>query len=156
MRVLLVRSAHSAGSVHYRVDEPVRAIRESAADLDIRVVSGIPSTVHPTADGEGTEVTDVDAGDADLVVFQLPKTKSMLQAIRLLRTRGVAVVVEVDDLLSGVPYGHAGHDALVRKGMARVFLECARGRSSRSPASSCGSTPWSPRTSTASSPSSTT
>jgi hypothetical protein len=126
MRVLLVRSAHSAGSVHYRVNEPVRALRESGADVDIRVVSGIPTTVLPVEDGKGTEVTDVDAGDADLVVFQLPKTEGMLQAIRILRSRGVAVVVEVDDLLSGVPYGHMGHNALVRKGMARVFLECAR------------------------------
>jgi hypothetical protein len=125
MRVLLVSSAHSAGSVHYRVNEPVRAIQESGADVEIRVVSGIPTTVHPTPGG-GTEVTDVDAGDADLVVFQLPKTEGMLQAIRILRARGTAVVVEVDDLLSGVPYGHMGHKALVRGGMARVFLECAR------------------------------
>jgi glycosyltransferase involved in cell wall biosynthesis len=86
---------------------------------------GLSTTVRPTADG-GSEVTDVDAGDADVIVLQLPKTEAMLQSLRILKAKGVAVVVEGDDLLSGVPYGHMAHDALLRKGMARLFLECAR------------------------------
>src|SRR3954447_23357084 len=125
MRVLVVHSAGSAGSVHYRVDEPVRAIRESGIDVDIHTTVGLTTTVRPTADG-GSEVTDVEVGDFDVVVLQLPKTEAMLQSLRIIKDKGIAVVVEGDDLLSGVPYGHMAHDALLRKGMARMMLECAR------------------------------
>jgi hypothetical protein len=120
MHVLLARSSSSKGSVHYRVEEPARAIRESGADVELRVTLGLATTVRDD------EVVDVDAGGADVVVVQLPKTIPMLQTIRLLQDKGVAVVVEADDLLSGVPYGHMGHNSLVRGGMARVFAECAR------------------------------
>jgi hypothetical protein len=73
-------------------------------------------------------VVDVDAQGADVVVLQLPKTVEMLQCIRIriLQAQGVAVVVEMDDLLSAVPYGHPAHKMLVRKGMARRALECTR------------------------------
>jgi hypothetical protein len=50
----------------------------------------------------------------------------MLQTIRLLQAQGVAVVVEMDDLLSGVPFGHSGHKMLIRKGMAKYGLQCTR------------------------------
>jgi hypothetical protein len=125
MHVLLAHSSASAGSVHYRIKEPARAVRESGADVEVTVRMGIPTTVRPTADG-GSEVVDVDTGGADVVVLQLPKTDAMLQTIRVLKAKGVAVVVEGDDLLSGVPYGHMGHGGLVRAGMARLFLECSR------------------------------
>src|SRR3954469_18468770 len=125
MRVLVVHSAGSAGSIHYRVNEPVRAIRESGIDVDIHTTVGLTTTVRPTADG-GSEVTDVEVGDFDVVVLQLPKTEAMLQSLRILKDKGLAVVVEGDDLLSGVPYGHMARDALQRKGMARMMLECAR------------------------------
>ena len=120
MHVLLAHSAHSRGSVHYRITEPARAIRESGADVEVTVGLGIPTTVR---DGE---VVDADAGGADVVVLQLPKTKGMLQTVRVLKAKGVAVVVEVDDLLSGVPYGHMSHDVLIRRGMAQLLLESTR------------------------------
>jgi len=126
MRVLLAHSSSSAGSVHYRIIEPARAVLESGADVDVVVRMGIPTTVSVPPGGRKGQVTAVDAGDADVVVLQLPKTEAMLQTIRALKAQGVAVVVETDDLLSGVPYGHAAHDALVRKGMARLLSECAR------------------------------
>jgi hypothetical protein len=125
MRVLVVHSAGSAGSIHYRVDEPVRAIRESGIDIDIHTTVGLTTTVRPTADG-GSEVVDVEIPDVDVVVLQLPKTEAMLQSLRILEDKGVAVVVEGDDLLSGVPFGHMAHNALQRKGMARLMLQCAR------------------------------
>jgi hypothetical protein len=78
-----------------------------------------------TPDGQSV-VADVDADGADVVVLQLPKTVEMLQILRLLQAQGVAVVVEIDDLLSGVPFGHMGHGGLVRAGRARIALECAR------------------------------
>ena len=126
MRVLLAHSSASAGAVHYRIKEPARAVREAGLDVDIVVSLGLTTTVRRPSQDENPVVVDVDHKDADVVVLQLPKTAAMLQCIHILQARGVAVVVEMDDLLSGVPFGHAGHDALIRKGMARAGLECAR------------------------------
>ena len=111
---------------YYRVCEPVRAIHQAGLGIEIETVRGIATTVRPSATGGEGEVVAVDARGADVVVLQLPKTVAMLQTIRVLQADGVAVVVEMDDLLSAVPYGHLAHDALVRQGMGRRASECAR------------------------------
>ena len=111
---------------YYRVREPVREIQAAGLGIEIETTRGISTTVTRPTDGSDPEVYEVDARGADLVVLQLPKTLAMVQTIRVLQADGVAVVVEMDDLLSAVPFGHVGHDALVRKGMARKALECAR------------------------------
>lgn len=124
MRVLLAASAHSAGSVHYRIKEPALAARQAGIDVVSRV--GIQTTMRRPSDDADPVVVDVDSEGADVVVLQLPKTAEMLQIMRLLQDRGVAVVVEMDDLLSAVPYGHMSHGSLVKKGMARAGADCAR------------------------------
>jgi hypothetical protein len=125
MKVLIMHAGQDAQDF-YRVREPVRAIREAGLDLEIETTRGIATMVRPGADrGEG-EVYDADARGADVVVLQLPKTAAMLQTIRVLQGQGVAVVVEMDDLLSHVPFGTPSHDVLVRKGMGRQAAECAR------------------------------
>ena len=121
MRVLVAHHMQS-GSVYHRVTEPVRAIRESGADVEVIVRHGVQTLVNK----EKTEVIDVDAEGADVVVLQLPKTIAMLQCIRVLQSRGVAVVVEMDDLLSAVPFGHMAHGGLVRKGLSRLAVDCCR------------------------------
>jgi hypothetical protein len=125
MRVLMAHAA-AAGPLYYRITEPARAILESGADVEITITRGLTTTVHRPDDGGQPVVTDVDARGHDVVVIQLPKTVEMLQCIRILQAKGVAVVVEMDDLLSAVPYGHSGHQALIRRGMARYGLECTR------------------------------
>jgi hypothetical protein len=123
MNVLLMRAGH-IGSDYYRVDEPVRVVRELGVEATVQ--RGLSTTMAPSpGDGE-PEVQRVDAQGADVVVLQLPKTLGMLQTLRALQAQGVAVVVEMDDLLSAVPYGHPAHGALVRKGMGRFAMECAR------------------------------
>jgi hypothetical protein len=82
--------------------------------------------MRPPSPGAEPEVVDVDPQGADVVVLQLPKTTEMLQCIRILQAKGVAVVVEIDDLLSGVPYGHMAHGALVKHRLSRIALDCAR------------------------------
>lgn len=124
MKVLLARAMQS-GSVYYRIDEPARAVREADLGVEVRVRHGLTTSMRKNDDGESV-VVDVDAEGADVVVLQLPKTVEMLQCLRLLQAKGVAVVVEIDDLLSGVPYGHMGHGGLVRAGMARIALDTAR------------------------------
>lgn len=125
MRVLLAQSG-SSGSAYYRVDEPARAVLEAGAGVDVTVRRGLATTMRrPSADQE-PEVSEVDAQGADVVVLQLPKTVAMLQCLRILQSQGVAVVVEIDDLLSGVPFGHMAHQTLVRQGKGNVALQCAR------------------------------
>jgi hypothetical protein len=122
MKVLIMHAGQPAQD-HYRVSEPARAIREAGFDVEIETTRGLATMVRP---GEGGEVYHVDARGADVVVLQLPKTVAMLQTIRVLQDQGVAVVVEMDDLLSGIPFGFPGHEALMRQGMGRRAAECAR------------------------------
>jgi hypothetical protein len=123
---VLISTSGQAGPYYYRVQEPARAIEEAGLGVRVTVQQGLTTTMRPPPGGGTPEVCDVDAQGADVVVLQLPKTVEMLQCIRLLQAQGVAVVVEMDDLLSAVPFGHAAHTALVRKGMARRAAECAR------------------------------
>ncbi len=126
MRVLIVRSTVSTGSAYYRVDEPARAVREADLGVEVVVTHGLATSVRPSAPGEAPEVTDVDARGADVVVLQLPKTPAMLQCLRLLQAQGVAVVVEMDDLVSAVPFGAPAYEPVVRGGLAQLVLACAR------------------------------
>jgi hypothetical protein len=125
MNVLIINTGY-LGSDYYRATEPARAIREAGLGVDITVSRGLTTTMKEPIGGGPARVTDVDSKGADVVVLQLPKTEALRQSISILQAQGVAVVVEMDDLLSGVPYGHSGHRALVRKGMARHGLDCAR------------------------------
>ena len=124
MRVLLAHSA-SSGPTYYRILEPARAVVEAGLDVEVTVTRGLSTTVERDVAGEQV-VVDADPRGADVVVVQLPKTVQMLQTIRVLQAKGVAVVVEMDDLLSGVPFGHSGHTMLVRRGMAKWGLACCR------------------------------
>jgi hypothetical protein len=125
MRVLLARSG-SKGSSYYRIDEPARAVREADLGVDVVVEHGLATVMHRGPADDEPQVVEVDAEGADVVVLQLPKTAAMLQILRILQAQGVAVVVEVDDLLTGLPFGHMAYNGLVRSGMGDVALQCAR------------------------------
>lgn len=125
MRVFLTH-AIATGSTYYRIEEPARAVQAAALGVEVAVSRGIGTTMRSVTEGAPMEVVDVDAQGADVVVLQLPKTAEMLQTQRILQAQGVAVVVEMDDLLSAVPYGHMGHDALVRAGSSEFAAQAAR------------------------------
>ncbi|MCF6745837.1 glycosyltransferase family 4 protein [Blastococcus sp. KM273128] len=125
MRVLLTH-AIGPGATYYRIEEPARAVSDAGLGIEVAIARGIGTTMREVADGSSLEVTEVDAQGADVVVLQTPKTDGMLQTMRVLQAQGVAVVVEIDDLLSGVPYGHMGHDALVRHRMGEFAFQAAR------------------------------
>jgi len=125
MKILMMNAGH-IGPDYYRVTEPARAVREAGLGVEVTISRGLTTTMRTPAGGGDLVVEEVDAQGADVVVLQLPKTAEMLQCIRVLQGMGVAVVVEMDDLLSAVPYGNPAHGSLVRKGMARRALECAR------------------------------
>ena len=125
MRVLLARSG-SKGSSYYRIDEPARAVHEAGLGVDVVVRHGLATVMHRGPSDDEPQVVDVDAEGADVVVLQLPKTAAMLQIVRLLQAQGVAVVVELDDLLTGVPFGHMAYGGLVRSGKGDIALQCAK------------------------------
>ena len=68
----------------------------------------------------------MDAQGADVVVLQLPKTKAALEILRLLQAQGVAVVVELDDLMKGVAFGHMSYATLRHFKVATWAAACAR------------------------------
>src|SRR3712207_1241748 len=113
MNVLLSTTMFT-GSLYHRMAEPARAVNEAGLGLAVTVQRGVRTTMAPRSDDADAEmvVQAVDAQGADVVVLQLPKTREMLDCLRLLQAQGVAVVVEMDDLLSAVPPGHQGHDVL--------------------------------------------
>lgn len=125
MRVLLTH-ALGTGSTYYRIEEPARAVQAADLGVEVAVARGITTTMRSLRDGAEPEVVDADAQGADVVVLQLPKTVGMLETQRVLQQQGVAVVVEMDDLLSGVPYGHMGHKVLVRQGTGELARQAAR------------------------------
>ena len=124
MKVLLAE-ANSGGADYYRVQEPARAVREAGLDVEVLLRHGIATTMKPPPGGGDLEVVSADAEGADVVVLQLPKTKEMLAIIRLLQAQGVGVVVEMDDSMSAVPYGHMGYTAIIRRGMGDWARQCA-------------------------------
>ncbi|SDX87924.1 Glycosyl transferases group 1 [Modestobacter sp. DSM 44400] len=125
MNVLLAPSVFT-GSQDYRMAEPARAVQEADPGIAVTVTHGLVTRMIQRPGDTELSVASVDGRGADVVVLQLPKTEAMLQCLRLLQAQGIAVVVEVDDLLSAVPYGHSGHDALVRGGVHRYAVACAR------------------------------
>lgn len=121
MRVVVCKTKYSGLSYH-RVEEPARAVNDAGLGVEVTVVQGLATTMSHGAD---PVVLDVDDQGADVVVLQLPKTVELLQCMRILQARGVAVVVEIDDLLSAVPFGHQGY-GIVGNGMAQRAADCAR------------------------------
>ena len=124
MKILMMNAGH-IGPDYYRVTEPARAVLDAGLGVEIAISQGLTTTMRTPPGGGDPIVTDVDPQGADVVVLQLPKTAEMLQCIRVLQAMGVAVVVEMDDLLSAVPFGNPSFNNMVRKGMARLGLQCA-------------------------------
>ena len=125
MKVLLSHTLFR-GSEYHRITEPARAAQAADPGLTIEVNRGLATRMTQAPGGGAQTVVHVDAQGADVVVMQLPKTEAMLQCLRQLQAQGVAVVVEMDDDLSAVPFGHRGHAALVRSGAADLARQCAR------------------------------
>jgi glycosyltransferase involved in cell wall biosynthesis len=125
MKVVL-SSTRFKGSLYYRAAEPARSVNEAGLGAEVSLVYGLATTMDGPPDDESSSVTSVDAQGADVVVFQLPKTKAALEMIRLLQAQGVAVVVEMDDLMKGVSYGHMSYATIRHFNVASWAAACAR------------------------------
>lgn len=96
MRVI-VYPADRFGCGHFRMIWPGESVKRSG--LDIKVIRSQDRRVHIHLDGD--RVVNVDV-DADVVVFQRLTHAWLAQAVKILRSKGVAVVVDVDDDLRSV------------------------------------------------------
>lgn len=89
------------GCGHYRMIWPAQALRDQGHDVVIVDPSARDGVINGVMDGD--RMVDVQIPpDADVMVFQRVTHRYIADAIRLIRQRGVAVVVEMDDDLSNI------------------------------------------------------
>ncbi len=86
---------------------PAEALQRQGHDVEVVQVNDRFVRLHIT----GETVTDVEI-DADVVVFQRITHQWMAQAVPLLRRKGVAVVVDIDDDLTSVHPSNPAWSAL--------------------------------------------
>lgn len=96
MRVV-VYPADRYGCGHFRMIWPGQALRAQGHDVEVVDTTDRRVRIHM----EGDRVADVEI-DADVVVFQRLTHQWMAKAVPVLRSKGVAVVVDIDDDLRSV------------------------------------------------------
>lgn len=100
-----VHPADAGACALYRLREPLRVL---SATHDVSEPTETLTCAWDRPPGPGARVVDVVRPDCDVAVFQRPLRRHMVEAIDALQRRGVACVVEVDDLFSAI---HAGNPA---------------------------------------------
>jgi hypothetical protein len=89
------------GCGFYRIIWPAEQLKLQGIDITIVKPGARDVGFTGVMNSDGTEMIDVQIPpDADLMVFQRVSHKFIAQAIRLIRAKGVAVIVELDDDLS--------------------------------------------------------
>lgn len=106
MRVV-VYPADRFGCGHFRMIWPGEALKKQGFDVEIIHTSDRRVRLHM----EGNIVRDVEI-EADVVVFQRLTHNIMIQAIPILRAKGIAVVVDVDDDLTSIHPSNPAWDGL--------------------------------------------
>lgn len=107
--------------------EPAEAVREAFPDIEVEVSYSLDiDGEYVMGSSDTTRINSIDVRGADVVVFQRPSNMAFPGAIRILKEMGVAVVVEIDDLLHGVSRAHASYDDLVASKSGQRILDCAR------------------------------
>lgn len=105
MSRIVVYASDDQGCGYLRMIAPAEALRSQGHDIEIVRKQDRRVRIHVT----DNVVTDVEI-DADLVVFQRLTHPLMAQAVPVLRSKGVAVVVDVDDDLTAI---HPSNPAFV-------------------------------------------
>jgi hypothetical protein len=104
---ILVYPADSAGCGHFRLIWP--GTYAAGDGHEVTVLGPKQRDLMLKMDGE--RVVDVLDVKADVYVFQRLTHRRMADAVSVLRAKGVAVVVDVDDDLSSIHPGNPAHDA---------------------------------------------
>lgn len=93
--------ADLTGCGQYRMIRPAEQLKLQGIDITIVEPGARDVGFVGVMSQDGTEMVDVQIPpDADLMVFQRVSHRMIAQAIRLIRAKGVAVIVELDDDLS--------------------------------------------------------
>lgn len=95
---IVVYPADKFGCGHFRMIWPAQELQRAGHDVEIVTAQDRRVRVHM----EGEEVTDIEVGDTDVIVFQRLTHRWMVQTIPILRRKGVAVVVDIDDDLTSI------------------------------------------------------
>lgn len=104
MKVYVVPS-DAFGCGHYRLIWPANVLQREGADIAIlppKRDSGFMVKVEDRPDGTQTLVSTRVPEDADVIVLQRPGHPLQPQLIRMLRSNGIAVVVDMDDDMSSI------------------------------------------------------
>lgn len=92
--------ADQQGCGYYRIIWPSEALRNMGVDVEIMGPGQRDSGLQGVMDNDGRMVDVRIPEDADVIVLQRVSHIHIAQAIRLIRAKGVAVVVELDDDLT--------------------------------------------------------
>lgn len=116
MTVTYVYPADEYGCGFYRLIAPAKALKAAGHDVRIKMPSkrdGIGAAID-TRTGQVVDVTIPE--DADCIVLQRISLAHLVQAVPLIRARGVAVVIDIDDDLTKIDPNNPAFAALHPKG----------------------------------------
>lgn len=99
------------GCGSYRVKWPAEAVRDIEG-VDVQVAAAGQNRGAVTIDPSGRVLNEALPRDADVIVMQRPTSAHVVQVIRMLRDRGVAVVIDMDDDLSRIDPRNPAHRAM--------------------------------------------
>lgn len=101
------------GCGHYRIIWPAEQLRLQGIDITVVEPGARDVGFVGVMSQDGSEMVDVQIPeDADLMVFQRVSHKHIARAIQLIRKKGVAVIVEIDDDLSCIDPRNPAFDLL--------------------------------------------
>ena len=108
---VLASNADNGGCGFYRVIAPVTVLKHSGLDV---VLDPEASTIKVVRDSN-KRIVDIEPLDVDLVVLQRPLFADSNELIPILQSKGIAVVVEIDDDFWSVDTRHQGFEAWLPK-----------------------------------------
>lgn len=121
MRVV-VYPADSHGCGHHRMIWPAEQLAD--AGHDVHVVRQEDRSVEFTVSGD--RVVDARIEDADVVVFQRVTHKYLTQAVSVLQSKGIAVVIDIDDDLTSIHPNNPAWDRLHPRHYGRMRKDGTR------------------------------
>lgn len=109
-----VLPADTHGCGHYRLIWPAQVLKQLGVDVTIMPPSkesGIQAKTQEKDDGS-QEVTSISVpNDADVIVVQRPAHPLQVQMIDIMRSNGIAVVIDMDDDMSSIHPGNIAYHA---------------------------------------------
>lgn len=110
-----VYPADLGGCGYYRLIWPAKQLQAMGHTVRLMHPKG-GKKIEAGLDADGKMVSVSAPSDADVMVFQRISSRNMVEAIKILRANGIAVVVDVDDDMSAIDQRNPAWSALHPKG----------------------------------------